>query len=50
MVETEPIVAALARCILFAGLEEQDLAALDAHGPCVFHRRSFAPVRIAGDA
>ena len=26
------------------------LAALDAHGPCVFHRRSFAPVRIAGDA
>jgi CRP/FNR family cyclic AMP-dependent transcriptional regulator len=28
MVETEPIVAALARCLLFAGLEEQDLAAL----------------------
>jgi ribonuclease HII len=26
------------------------LAALNAHGPCVFHRRSFAPVRIAGDA
>lgn len=28
MVETEPIVAALARCMLFAGLEERDLAAL----------------------
>jgi CRP/FNR family transcriptional regulator, cyclic AMP receptor protein len=28
MVETEPIVAALARCMLFAGLEEHDLAAL----------------------
>ena len=26
------------------------IAALDAHGPCIFHRRSFAPVRIAGDA
>src|SRR3954452_19719789 len=28
MVETEPIVAALGRCLLFAGLEERDLASL----------------------